>query len=142
MDRTPTNAGIRLWPPDGYFRLKPEVDGRESVPCTCTTDCKNCKGECDCDACALGWLIYQDDHALWDEHGNLLNVVELDRAWRQVADPRQLRLRFHVAGKAHMTMRSEEGDRSSSVPPVFDETRDPIPGPLAWQKRLPDESSE
>ena len=93
--REPTAEGIRRWPPDGYLRLNLELDVRQQVACTCTGQCGECKGECGCEACELGWLVYQDDHALWDERGNLINVVELGAAWKRVADPRQLRLRFH-----------------------------------------------
>lgn len=99
MDKKPTEEGKRLWPPNGYLRLNPEVDARGSVACNCTEECCNCRGECGCEACALAWMIYQDDQAHWDEKGDLVNVVDLGTAWRGVADPRQLRLRFHAEEK-------------------------------------------
>ena len=99
VDKKPTEEGKRLWPPDGYLRLNPEVDARGRVACACTEECCNCKGECGCEACALAWMIYQDDQALWDEKGELVNGVDLGTAWRGVADPRQLRLRFHAEEK-------------------------------------------
>lgn len=96
VDKEPTDDGKRLWPPDGYLRLNRAADERSKVACTCAKGCRHCKGECGCEACALGWLIYQDEQALWDENGDLVNVVDLEGAWRSVADPRQLRLRFYA----------------------------------------------
>jgi len=91
----PTEEGRRRWPPDGYLRLNQRSDARASLPCTCTAACRpDCQGSCGCEACALGWLIYQDEQALWNEKGELVNVVDLGPAWQSVADPRQLRLRF------------------------------------------------
>jgi hypothetical protein len=98
VDKEPTDDGKRLWPPDGYLRLNREAE-QSRVACTCTEGCRHCKGECGCEACALGWLIYQDDQALWDENGDLVNVVDLGGAWNRVADPRQLRLRFYAEEK-------------------------------------------
>ena len=71
----PTREGIRRWPPDGYLRLNGAVDVRGRVACTCTERCGECHGDCGCAACELGWLVWQDDQALWDEAGNLVNVV-------------------------------------------------------------------
>jgi hypothetical protein len=92
--RKPTGEGVRRWPPDGYLQLNLEADVRQQVPCTCTDRCGECRGQCGCAACELGWLVYQEEQALWDDHGNLVNVIELGPAWKRVADPRQLRLRF------------------------------------------------
>lgn len=99
MAEEPTEEGKRLWPPDGYLRLNPEADPRGQLACVCTEGCHHCKGECGCEACALGWMIYQDDQALWDENGDLVNVVDLGAAWHGVRDPRQLHLRFHTEKK-------------------------------------------
>jgi hypothetical protein len=96
VDKKPADDGKRLWSPDGYLRLNREADARGSVACTCTDECRNCKGECGCEACSLAWLIHQDDQALWDENGDLVSVGDSGAAWHSVADPRQLRLRFHA----------------------------------------------
>lgn len=92
----PTEEGRRRWPPDGYLRLDGRGNVRDRVACTCTAACRqpDCKGGCGCEACALGWLVYQDDHALWNDNGDLVNVVDLGPGWQRVADPRQLHLRF------------------------------------------------
>jgi hypothetical protein len=91
----PTEEGRRRWPPDGYLLLNHGGGARDRLPCTCTAACEpDCKGSCGCEACALGWLVYQDEQALWNEKGDLVNVVDLGPAWQRVADPRQLRLRF------------------------------------------------
>jgi hypothetical protein len=89
----PTKEGRRRWPPDGYLQLNGGAPNK--IACTCTAACRepDCRGACGCEACALGWLIYQDEQALWDENGDLVNVVELGSDAR-TADPRQLRLRF------------------------------------------------
>ena len=51
---TPTETGIRAYPPDGYYT----VDAEEAYPCTCTPDCPpQCKGQCGCEACNCA---YQD----------------------------------------------------------------------------------
>lgn len=162
----PTDEGKRLWPPDGYLRLKPGADTRARVACTCTDGCGDCNGACGCEACALDSLIYQDDQALWDEHGDLVNVVDLGVAWHSVSDPRQLRLRFHTGDKcasvnadltrdgsfrnpscdgefrmpaSHQPVHGDStpSDHATSVPPVFEEHRSPIPEPPGWQKHLP-----
>jgi hypothetical protein len=92
----PTEEGKRRWPPHGYLLLDQRGNARDRLACTCTTACgqPDCKGGCGCEACALGWLVYQDEHALWNENGDLVNVVDLGPGWQRVADPRQLRLRF------------------------------------------------
>ena len=91
----PTEEGRRRWPPDGYLLLNEQGDARASLPCRCMAACEpDCQGSCGCEACALGWLVYQDERALWDENGDLVNVVDLGPAWQRVIDPRQLRLRF------------------------------------------------
>ncbi|MHB1057663.1 MAG: hypothetical protein ACYC0F_07265 [Rhodanobacter sp.] len=89
--RDPTQEGRQRWPPDGCLQLR----GGE-VACTCTAACldPDCKGACGCEACALGWLIHQDEQALWDENGELVDVVELRPDAPGVVDPRLLRLRF------------------------------------------------
>lgn len=93
----PTEEGKRRWPPDGYLQLSRAAPGMpDKLACNCTSACRepDCKGACGCEACALGWLVYQDEQALWDENGELVNVIELGPGWQRVADPRQLRLRF------------------------------------------------
>lgn len=91
----PTEEGKRRWPPDGYLLLNQRGDARDRLACRCTVACQpRCRGDCGCEACALGWLVYQDEQALWDEEGDLVNVIDLGPAWQRVADPRQLRLRF------------------------------------------------
>lgn len=93
----PAEEGRRRWPPDGYLRLNRATSGMpDKLACSCTPACRDpdCKGGCGCEACALGWLVYQDEQALWDDKGDLVNVIELGPGWQHVADPRQLRLRF------------------------------------------------
>ncbi len=91
----PTEEGKRQWPPDGYLKLNSAAGEPDRLACVCTWTCQSdCKGECGCEACSLAWLVYQDEQALWDEDGDLLNVVDLGPGWKRVADPRQLRLRF------------------------------------------------
>ena len=78
----------------------------------CVATCQpDCKGECGCEACALAWLVYQDDQALWGENGEFLNVVDLRPDWKRVADLRQLRLRFDLNKKT-----SNEVDPSPTRP--------------------------
>lgn len=73
----------------------------------CAATCRpHCKGECGCEACALAWLAYQDEQALWGENGELLNVIDLGLGWQRVADPRQLRLRFELNKKTIERSRS------------------------------------
>ena len=140
----PTKEGVRRWPPDGYLQLNPEVDVRRQVACTCTAGCGECRGECGCEACELGWLVYQDDQALWSEDGDLVNVIELGTAWKRVADPRQLRLRFQAPDmeppRSADNPREEYADATEppdliepvpddhlSVPPIYHEPGAPLP---------------
>lgn len=93
----PTEEGKRRWPPDGYLQLNRAGPGMsDELACRCTPASRepDCKGACGCEACAAGWLVYQDEQALWDENGELVNAIELGPGWQRVADPRQLRLRF------------------------------------------------
>lgn len=93
----PTVEGKCRWPPDGYLKLNSVAGDPDRLACKCAATCQpDCKGECGCEACALAWLVYQDEQALWDEQGELLNVVDLKSDWQRVADPRQLRLRFTI----------------------------------------------
>jgi hypothetical protein len=122
----PTKEGVRRWPPDGYLQLNPKVDVRRQVACTCTERCGECRGDCGCEACELGWLVYQDDQALWNDEGELINIIELGTAWKRVADPRQLRLRFQRAGMEStpgVAEPGEEGDGAAddhlTVPPIY-----------------------
>lgn len=117
----PTREGLRRWPPDGYLLVNGAVDVRRKVACTCTERCGECHGDCGCAACELGWLVYQDDQVLWDESGNLINAADRGAAWKRIADPRQLRLRFqgtdmeppHEGGKAT----GDEGGAGQPTPP-------------------------
>ena len=152
----PTDEGVRRWPPDGYLQLNGAIDVRLQVPCTCTECCDECHGDCGCEACELGWLVYQDDQALWDEQGNLLNVVELGAAWKRVADPRQLRLRFQPPGTKSPAAGGETGGAAReddaggqpmppgpmpgdhpSVPPIYHEelASPPAPGKVRLGRR-------
>lgn len=46
----PTVEGLDRYPPDGYY---------EDEPCTCKPDCDfNCRGNCNCEACALAYADY------------------------------------------------------------------------------------
>jgi len=146
----PTEEGVRRWPPDGYLQLNCAVDVRRQVACTCNGRCGECHGECGCDACELGWLVYQDDQALWDEEGNLVNVVELGAAWKRIADPRQLRRRFQATGREPASEDGEATGRDDpdgepgppepapedhpSVPPIYHE--DVVAGPDREESRL------
>lgn len=130
----PTVEGVRRWPPDGYLQLNDAVDVRRRVACTCSERCGECHGDCGCEACELGWLVYQDEQALWDEEGNLVNVIELGAAWKRVSDPRQLHLRFHGIAldppAAEAERPAEEPkpwkpDDPSSVPPIYQDELDP-----------------
>ena len=150
----PTDEGVRRWPPDGYLQLNCAIDVRRQVACTCTERCDECHGDCGCEACQLGWLVYQDDQALWDEEGNLVNVVELGAAWKRLADPRQLRLRFQGmntessrgSGEAGEATHSDDGrdqptppdptpDDHPSVPPIYHEDSASWPDPGKAQLR-------
>lgn len=64
--------------------------------CTCSAVCahERCHGRGGCEACALAWLIDQDDRALWNERGQLVAPENLPASARTVHDPRQLSLRF------------------------------------------------
>jgi hypothetical protein len=134
----PTREGVRRWPPDGYLRLNGAVDVRQQVACTCAERCGECHGDCGCEACELGWLVYQDEQALWDEQGNLLNVIELGAAWKRVSDPRQLHLRFHGIALDPSAAAGEDRsvedagawapDDPSSVPPIYQDGSDPAEG--------------
>ena len=96
----PTEEGKRRWPPDGYLKLNSVAAEPDKLACSCAAACRpDCKGECGCEACALAWLVYQDEQALWSENGELLNVIDLRPEWQRVADPRQLRLRFDLNKK-------------------------------------------
>lgn len=123
----PTREGVRRWPPDGYLQLNGAVDVRRQVACTCSEHCGECHGDCGCAACELGWLVYQDDQALWDKAGNLLNVVELGAAWKRIADPRQLRLRFETDRRDRSAGAADEDaswDEQRSVPPIYHDEDD------------------
>lgn len=92
----PTPAGRLLWPcSDGYLHVK-GAHGDARLACTCRAECvaEECHGTCGCGACALAWLIHQDDHALWNDQGQLVTPEALENRGRAVPDPRQLKLRF------------------------------------------------
>jgi hypothetical protein len=35
----------------------------------------------------LAWYVYHDDHALWDDEGNLVTPTEIDGPWTHVKNP-------------------------------------------------------
>ena len=113
----PTEQGKRRWPPDGYLRLNSVAGEPDRLACMCSATCQpDCKGECGCEACALAWLVYQDEQALWSDNGELLNVVDLRPDWQRVADPRQLRLRFDLNKISNEV--DPSSTRSDSTEPV------------------------
>jgi hypothetical protein len=90
--KSPTDAGKLRWPnSNGYLELiaasKEEPD---RLPCTCELECSvpDCRGLCGCDACALAWSVYVDDHALWDDAGNLITPPEIQGPWSNVKNPK------------------------------------------------------
>jgi hypothetical protein len=105
--KQPTPSGRLLWPAsDGYLHVTNAARGdAERYACTCDEACisEECRGRCGCEACALAWLIYQDERALWNEHGQLVAPAETVDARRVARDPRQLTLRFErrAAEKPH-----------------------------------------
>lgn len=105
--KQPTPSGRLLWPAsDGYLHVTNVARGdAEQHPCTCGEACvsEECRGRCGCEACALAWLIHQDERALWNAHGQLVAPEELSGCGRVAMDPRQLTLRFErrAAEKPH-----------------------------------------
>jgi hypothetical protein len=87
----PTPVGKRRWPDsDGYLELVGNTYGNlDKIPCSCTEECgePDCKGSCGCEACMLAWYVYHDDHALWDDEGNLVTPTEIDGPWTHVKNP-------------------------------------------------------
>jgi len=57
----------------------------------------------------LARLVYDDDRALWDEHGNLVVPEEVDGPWHRVQDLDQLRLRFSDGGWMPRTGKPQPG---------------------------------
>lgn len=96
----PTQSGKVKWPnSDGFLPVIPRNPGYpKELPCTCEFSClaPDCKGSCGCEACWLAWLVYDDDHAIWDETGNL--VLPLDKeaidSWQRIKDPALVHARF------------------------------------------------
>lgn len=103
--KQPTDHGKARWPnSNGYLPVIPHAPGDpEKLPCTCGFAClePDCKGSCGCEACWLAWLVYNDDHAVWDEHGNLVLPAEkqLDSPWCQIKDPNLVHARCHPMSK-------------------------------------------
>jgi hypothetical protein len=90
----PTDAGKIRWPDTGgYLELVAKTRrDPEKLPCTCVDACAepDCRGACGCEACALAWLVYHDDHALWDNDGNLVTPPEISGAWHAIKNPRSI----------------------------------------------------
>lgn len=103
----PSAAGRRLWASSAGYLHVTAAGGSEPdrLPCTCTERClaEDCKGHCGCEACALAWLVREDERALWNEAGELVPPEQLDGPWRRIHDPYQLTLRFqfHAPEKTH-----------------------------------------
>lgn len=109
----PSSAGLTLWPHSrGYLDLHANEAGRSALPCTCTGAClrKDCHGRCGCEACALAWMIREDERALWDAQGNLVAPEHIDGPWRRIRDPNQLRIRFqHQAADSSPSKENTHG---------------------------------
>ncbi|HET6432777.1 hypothetical protein [Dyella sp.] len=103
----PSAAGRRLWSgSDGWLDLSAaDAAVPARLACTCQDGCleRECRGRCRCEACALAWLIREDERAVWNEAGELVPPEALDGPWRRVRDPSQLTLRFqfHRAETPH-----------------------------------------
>jgi hypothetical protein len=101
----PTSFGKGRWPDsNGYLELKAEKLGdRERLPCTCASHCSepDCEGSCGCEACALAWLIYHDDHALWDDQGNMITPPEIAGPWKTIKNLQAIhsRCRTHSSSR-------------------------------------------
>jgi len=99
--KQPTEHGKTRWPTTkGYLPVIPRHSGdAEALPCTCEASClePDCRGSCGCEACWLAWLVYNDDHALWDEQGNLIMPEDkaLEGPWRRIKEPSLVRDRCH-----------------------------------------------
>ena len=103
----PSAAGLLLWSTSsGYLDLVPaSPSDAQRLPCTCENAClaSDCKGRCGCEACALAWLVREDERALWSEAGELVPPEQLEGPWRRIRNPDQLalRFRFHSPEKTH-----------------------------------------
>jgi hypothetical protein len=96
----PTDQGKTFWPAsEGYLSLKAgaNTDARR-VPCTCSDACAepDCRGLCGCEACALAWLVYMDDHALWDDSGKLVMSEDHPDGWQDIEDTNTIYTRCHL----------------------------------------------
>jgi hypothetical protein len=99
----PTFHGKRRWPEsNGYLELNAKKQGeREKLPCTCGIGCSNpdCEGTCGCEACALAWLVYHDDHALWDDQGNMITPSEIEGPWKDIKNLQAIHARCHQSDR-------------------------------------------
>lgn len=100
MSTRPTDQGKVFWPAtEGYLSYKagPSTDAR-LVPCICDVACvdPDCRGLCGCEACALAWLVYMDDHALWDDTGNLVLSENHPEGWQEIEDSSSIYARCHL----------------------------------------------
>jgi hypothetical protein len=101
----PTEFGKNRWPQSGGFLpVNPRnVGDPKMLPCTCEPECHepDCKGLCGCEACWLAWLVYNDDHAIWDEEGNLVLPKEklFEGPWRRIREPHLVNERCKPASR-------------------------------------------
>ena len=99
--KQPTDQGKARWPTsEGYLPVLPQNPGEPGqLQCTCEAACiePDCKGSCGCEACWLAWLVYHDDHAIWDDEGNLVlpKDKQLEGPWRRIKEPGLVHARYH-----------------------------------------------